>query len=126
MTEQNFTIISDFSRSGGTVVASGAINATGQDVVISETEDNFAFTGGTFTVFHAAVRSKDFSNEKNCTGGFRETGRYVISSATGQYAGITGSGKYQAVGSFVNGCQGQTPTGTITIAAQGSINLPSS
>jgi hypothetical protein len=124
LTEQNFTITSDFSRSGGTVVASGAINATGQDVVVSETQDNFTFPGGTLTVFHAAVRSKDFSNEKNCTGGFRETGRYVISSATGQYAGITGSGEYRASGTFVNGCEGQTPTGTITITAQGSINLP--
>jgi hypothetical protein len=124
LTEQNFTITSDFSRSGGTVAASGAINATGQDVVVSETQDNFIFPGGTLTVFHAAVRSKDFSNEKNCTGGFRESGRYVVSSATGQYAGINGSGEYQASGTFVNGCEGQTPTGTITITAQGSINLP--
>jgi hypothetical protein len=127
LTEQNFTITSDFSRdSGGPVVASGAINATGQDVVIGETEDNFVFPGGTLTVFHAPVRSKDFFNEQKCTGGFRESGRYVISSATGQYAGINGSGEYQAAGSFTNGCEGQTPTGTITITAQGSINLPSS
>jgi hypothetical protein len=126
LTEQNFTITSDFNRdSGGPVVASGAINATGQDVVVGETQDNFTFPGGTLTVFHAAVRSKDYSNDQNCTGGFRETGRYVISSATGQYAGMTGSGDYQAVGSYTNGCEGQTPTGTITITAHGSINLPS-
>ena len=128
LTEQNFAITSDFSdNGGGPVVASGdknAINATGQDVVVSDTEDQFIFPNGTLTVFHAPVRSKDDFNEKTCTGSFRETGRYVISSATGQYAGFTGSGEYRASGRFENGCEGQTPTGTYTITAQGSINLP--
>ena len=125
LTEQDFTLTSDISQeSGGTVVASGAINATGEDVVISDTEDHFVFPDGTLTVFHASVRSKDHFNEEECTGSFREFGRYVISSGTGQYEGFTGSGEYRAEGSFENGCENQTPTGTVTVTAHGSINLP--
>ena len=125
ITKQDFTLTSDINEEGGTVVASGAINATGDDVVISDTEDHFVFPDGTLTVFHAPVRSKEHFNEKKCTGSFREFGRYVISSGTGQYEGFTGSGEYRAEGSFENGCEGQTPTGTITVTARGSINLPS-
>ena len=124
VTKQNFTLTSDFSEEGGgTVVASGAINATGEDVVISDTQDQFIFPDGTLTVIHAPVRSKDHFNEKKCTGSFRETGTYVISEGTGQYEGVTGSGGYRVVGRFEDGCQ-EIPTGTITITARGSINLP--
>jgi hypothetical protein len=56
---------------------------------------------------------------------FRETGTYVISEGTGQYAGVTGSGSYRVVGRVHDGCEG-TPTGTFTITARGSINLPNS
>jgi hypothetical protein len=123
--EQDFTLTSDITQeSGGTVVASGAINATGEDVVISDTEDHFIFPDGTLTVFHAPVRSKEHFDEEECTGSFFETGRYVISSGTGQYEGFNGSGEYRAFGSFENGCEGQTPTGSVEVTAQGSINLP--
>jgi hypothetical protein len=126
VTRQDFSLTSDIiEEGGGTVVASGAINATGEDVVISDTEDHFIFPDGTLTVFHAPVRSKEHFNEKKCTGSFRETGRYVISAGTGQYEGVTGSGEYRAVGRFENACEGQTPTGTFTITARGSINFPS-
>jgi hypothetical protein len=126
ITRQDFTLTSEISEEGGgTVVASGAINATGEDVVVSDTEDHFVFPDGTLTVFHAPVRTKEHFDEEECTGSFRETGRYVISSGTGQYEGVTASGEYRAVGRFENGCEGQTPTGTITINARGSINLPS-
>ena len=123
LTKQSFTLTQDINGVGGTVVASGAINATGQDVVISDTEDQFVFPDGTLTVIHAPVRTKDRFNEKKCTGTFRETGRYVISEGTGADAGITGSGDYRVVGRFTNGCVG-TPIGTVTITARGSVNLP--
>ena len=71
------------------------------------------------------MRSKDHFNDKKCTGKFRETGTYIISAGTDAYAGITGSGDYTAVGSIANGCVG-TPTGSVTITASGSINLPTS
>ena len=78
-TRQNFTLTSDISEEGGgTVVASGAINATGEDVVISDTEDLFVFPDGTLTVFHAPERTSEHFNERRCTVTFRETGTYVI------------------------------------------------
>jgi len=125
LTKQSFTLTQDINGVGGTVVASGAINATGQDVVVSDTEDQFVFPDGTLTVVHVPVRSKDHFNDKKCTGRFRETGTYIISAGTGAYAGITGSGDYRAVGSIANGCVG-TPTGSVTITACGSVNLPAS
>jgi hypothetical protein len=125
VTKQDFTLTADINQEGGgTVVASGAINATGEDVVISDTEDRFVFPAGTLTVTHAAVRSKDHFKDKQCSGSFRETGRYVITEGSGAYAGASGSGTYRVVARFQGDCQGP-PTGTVTITARGSINLPS-
>jgi hypothetical protein len=123
LTKQNFTLTSDnIEVPGGTVVASGAINATGEDVAISDTEDQFVFPDGTLTIVHARVRGKEDFNPNTCTGTFRETGDYVISEGTGQYEGVTGSGTYRLVGQ-THGCSGP-PTGSLTITARGSINLP--
>ena len=126
VTKQAFKLTADISEEGGgPVVASGAINATGEDVVISDTVDEFVFPDGTLTIVHAPVRSKEHFNDKKCTGSFRETGTYVISEGTGLYEGVTGSGRYRAAGRFEDGCEG-LPTGTFTITARGSINLPTS
>jgi hypothetical protein len=123
VTKQNFTINSDISEEGGgTVVASGAINATGDDVVISDTEDQFVFPDGTLTIIHVPVRANEHFNDKKCTGSFREAGNYVISEGTGAYEGVTGSGDYRVVGRIENGCA-DIPTGTLTVTARGSINL---
>ena len=84
LTKQNFTLTSDNPElPGGTVVASGAINATGEDVAISDTVDQFVFPDGTLTIVHARVRGKEDFNPNTCTGTFRETGDYVISEGTG-------------------------------------------
>ena len=124
LTKQNFTLTtSDINTPGGTVVATGAINATGEDIVLSDTVDQFVFPDGTLTVIHAPVRANEHFNDKKCTGRFRETGTYVISAGTGLYEGVTGSGDYRAVGSIEDGCTGPG-TGTLTITARGSINLP--
>jgi hypothetical protein len=123
LTEQSFSVTADISG-GGTVVATGAINAEGQDVVVSDTQDNFVFPDGTLTVYHAVVRSKDRFDQEECTDSFWETGRYVISSGTGQYEGFSGSGEYRAAGHVENACEGQTPTGGYKVWARGSINLP--
>lgn len=124
ITRQNFTLTSDISEEGGgTVVASGAINATGDDVVVSDTEDQFVFPNGTLTVIHAPVRSNEHFSDKTCKGSFRETGRYVINEGTGQYEGVTGSGTYRVVGRIQDGCS-DPPEGSFTITARGSINLP--
>ncbi len=124
LTKQGFVLTStDINTPGGTVVAKGAINATGQDVVISDTEDQFVFPDGTLTVIHAPVRTHDHFNDKKCSGTFRESGTYVISAGTDQYEGVTGSGNYRVVGTVEGGCNGPD-TGTLTITARGSINLP--
>ena len=47
------------------------------------------------TVFHAPERTKEHFDEEDCTRTFRETGRYVISSGTDQYEGVTGRGEYR-------------------------------
>jgi hypothetical protein len=124
LTKQNFTLTSDIiEEDGGTVVASGAINATGEDVVISDTEDQFVFPDGTLTVIHAPVRGNDHFNDKKCSGSFSETGTYVISDGTGQYEGVTGSGTYRVQARIQDSCT-ETPSGTFTITARGSVNLP--
>ena len=124
LTKQNFTLTSDdIEEPGGTVVASGAINAVGEDVVVSDTEDLFVFPDGTLTIIHAPVRGNDHFNEHNCKGWFKESGTYVISEGTGEYEGMTGGGTYRAVGRFESDCQ-SAPMGTLTITAKGSINLP--
>ena len=86
LTKQNFTLTSDnIEIPGGTVVASGAINATGEDVAISDTEDQFVLPDGTLTIVHARVRGKEDFNPNTCTGTIREAGDYVISQGTGHY-----------------------------------------
>jgi hypothetical protein len=126
LTKQNFTLTTDnIEEGGGTVVASGAINATGDDVVISDTEDLFVFPDGTLTIIHASVRGKGHFHEQQCFGTFHETGTYVISEGTGQYEGVTGSGSYRVDGRIEDGCA-EPPTGTLTITARGSVNLPNS
>ena len=62
LTKQNFTLTSDnIEGPGGTVVASGAINATGEDVAISDTEDQFVFPDGTLTIVHAPCEARKTS-----------------------------------------------------------------
>ena len=72
VTRQSFTLTSDINEPGGTVVASGAINATGDDIVISDTEDQFVFPEGTLTVVHAPVRTHERFDERRCTVTIRE------------------------------------------------------
>ena len=123
LTKQNFTLTSDnIEVPGGTVVASGAINATGEDVAISDTEDQFVFPDGTLTIVHARVRGKEHFNPNTCTGTFRETGDYVISEGT---ASTKASPAAAPTGSS------DTPMAVValrraafTITARGSINLP--
>jgi hypothetical protein len=119
---QNFTITFDITEDVGTVVASGAINATGQDIA-GDTVDQFVFPDGTLTVAHAPVHYNEHFNAKKCTLTFHETGNYVISSGTGAYEGVSGSGRYRAVGNFEDAC-GDSPTGSYTVTARGTVNLP--
>jgi hypothetical protein len=120
---ESFTQTSDIaSEGGGPVTASGVINDTGTDIVISDTEDLFDFgANGTITVFHAPLHSVDHFSEKKCTFSFTEKGTYVLGNGTGEWAGYTGSGRYTVRGSATNACS-DTPTGTVTINASGPIS----
>ena len=99
-TRQNFTITVDATEETGTVVASGAINATGEDVVIGATADHFVFPDGTLTVFHAPMHYTEQFNAKRCTLTFHETGNYVISSGPGAYEWPAGT-RHAVGGAYV-------------------------
>jgi hypothetical protein len=119
---ETFTLTADINDEGGPVTASGVINATGTDIVVSDTEDTFDFGArGQVTVFHSPLRTRDHFNEKRCSFTFTETGTYVFGNGTGEWAGYNGSGRYVVRGHAVNACSG-TPVGTITIRASGPIN----
>ena len=121
---QQFALTSSITEEGGTVVASGFFNETGQDIVVSDTEDTFVFPSGQITVNHSALRSHDKFDEKKCTFSFTEQGVYVFGGGTGAWEGYNGSGKYTVEASGTNACTGP-PVGTVTITAKGPINPPS-
>ncbi len=119
--KESFSLTGDINVPGGTVVAAGVINATGTDIVVSDTEDLFDFgAAGTVTVFHSPLHSTEHFNEKKCTFRFREKGVYVFGNGTGEWAGYSGSGRYTVTGSATNAC-GDEPVGTLTIKASGPI-----
>jgi hypothetical protein len=118
---ESFSLTGDINVPGGTVVATGVINATGTDIVVSDTEDLFDFgAAGTITVFHSPLHSTDHFSQKKCTFSFMEKGTYVFGNGTSQWAGYSGSGRYTVVGSATNAC-GEEPVGTVTINASGPI-----
>ncbi len=123
---ETFISTQDINTPGGPVVASGVINDTGTDQVVSDTEDIFDFgANGQVTVFHSPRHQNQRVNQKKCSFTFTEKGTYVFGNGTGEWANYNGSGKYTASGRAVNACNG-TPVGTLTIDAHGPINLSTS
>jgi hypothetical protein len=123
---ESFVSTADINAEGGPVTAKGVINDTGQDIVVSDTQDTFDFgANGQITVFHSPVREREHSSTKKCSFSFTEKGTYVFGNGTGEWANYNGSGKYTAQGHAVNACNG-TPVGTVTITAKGPINLSTS
>jgi hypothetical protein len=119
---ESFSQTIDINASGGPVTASGVINDTGTDIVVSDTQDTFDFGArGQITVFHSPRHSVQHFSEKKCSFSFTERGTYVFGNGTGEWAGYNGSGRYTAHGSAVNACNGM-PRGTLTINASGPIN----
>jgi hypothetical protein len=124
---ETFTSTFDInSNGGGPVTATGVINATGTDIVISPTEDLFDFgAAGQITVFHSPLHSVDHFSQKKCSFSFTEKGTYVFGNGTGEFAAYSGSGRYTSAGSATNACD-DTPVGTVTINASGPISPVSS
>ena len=118
---ESFTSTQDINVPGGTVVASGVINAVGQDIVISGTEDTFVFPNGQITVLHSPRHDNQKVNTNKCTFSFSKHGTYTFGSGTGDWALYSGSGKYSVAGSATDACTGPG-VGTVTITASGVIS----
>jgi hypothetical protein len=119
---ESFTATQSFTSEGGPVTASGVINATGTDVVVSPTEDLFDFgAAGTITVLHSPIASAVQFNEHTCTVMIHETGRYTFGNGTGAFADYSGSGTYRVSGTGTDACSETGPVGTISISAKGPI-----
>jgi hypothetical protein len=120
---ETFTLSADINSEGGTVTATGVIDAVGNDISVTDTQDTFDFGGaGQITVFHSVLRRHHHLNKHNCTAGFTETGTYVFGNGTGQWAGYNGSGTYTAKARLTDAC-GDNPVGTVTLTGTGPINL---
>jgi len=123
--KESFVSVQDINVAGGPVQATGLINDSGQDIVVSDTQDTFVFSNGQITVFHSPRHSHERFRQKNgvCTFNFTERGTYVFGNGTGDWAGYNGSGSYVVKGSGTSLCN-QPPVGTLTITASGPINAP--
>jgi hypothetical protein len=121
---ESFTLTADLtSEGGGPVTASGVINDTGTDIVVTDTEDTFDFgASGQITVFHSPLNQREHFNEETCEFRFVEEGVYVFGNGTGDWAGYNGSGRYRVEGHATDACDGPG-VGTYTITAKGPINL---
>jgi hypothetical protein len=120
---ESFTLTNDINAEGGPVTASGAINDTGVDIVVTDTEDTFDFgANGQISVFHSPLQQRQQFNEETCTFRFVEEGVYVFGNGTGEWANYNGSGRYRVEGQATDACDGPG-VGTFTITAKGPINL---
>ena len=124
-TEMFISVQNITDNGGGPVTASGVINDTGTDIVVSDNEDTFDFgANGHITVFHSARSSHEHLNKHTCVFTFTERGTYVFGNGTGEWAGYNGSGRYTVEGRVTDACEGGSFTGTLTIRASGPINHP--
>lgn len=132
---QQFTITDDFSAGASTLVASGAINATGIDVETGSKEagrtnhstDDFVFEDGTIHLRVMGVDSSTF-DPATCTATVSEGGNFLITGGDGAYAGIRGSGHFTVRGTIQfeqteDGCNFDSAAGTVTVHAEGTVKL---
>ena len=116
------------SNTGGTVYASGPISGSGRDKVLGQNADKFIFAKGSVLVSHSATSQNQSFDPRTCLGQFTESGTYSLSSGTGAYKGVTGSGTYSARGTTrqqrtASGCVGK-PTSRYFVKASGWTKLP--
>jgi hypothetical protein len=112
-------------------IATGAFTAGGT-AVLPAGKGTLRFGGGTIKVtVKLKGAPKTTSNLKACVYTFAESGTYTIVSGTGDYAGITGSGKFTlkgtAVGPIVKGkcsTKANTVGSQAIITASGPVSLP--
>ena len=120
---QHFLAVSTGGNGGeATLIARGPITAVGTATPTSDVTDVFAFPDGSIDVTHTPRSSKDSFDEATCTGSFTERGTYEVTGGAGDFAGASGQGTYEVVGTVV-GCDPEAePTAfSFTIDAHGPI-----
>lgn len=122
----------------GVVTARGAIDAVG--LVSEENTLNpdgsfhgmlrFVFPLGSVTAPFTGMVTEVEVDPATCTGRFATVGRFTIASATGAYAGASGSGQFSERGTFnavpsSSGCSPTLQVRTLLVTeATGSVTLP--
>jgi len=123
---QRFTISG--SNNSGRVYATGPISGSGRDIVMGQELDKFVFAKGSVLVSHHATSMNDNFDPRSCMDRFTESGTYSLSSGTGAYKGVTGSGTYTAKGvargrRTANGCS-MNAKARYLVKASGWTKLP--
>jgi hypothetical protein len=77
-----------------TVIATGGFTAGGTDTVTGNLTDTFNFPGGTFKITHSKGHGSQSFDPHSCLFQLRQRGTYTLSNGTGQFAGISGHGRY--------------------------------
>lgn len=122
---QRFSI--SISGTSGPVYASGPISGSGTDIEFNRGRragtDKFVFPAGNVFVSHNATSQNQSFDPRSCLTQFTESGTYQLTSGTGAYRGVTGSGTYSARGTS-RGCDPKTATSRFFITASGWTSLP--
>jgi hypothetical protein len=127
---EHFQIVgTSLSGTRNKVVAYGVFNASGTDRAVSNTKDVFIFPRGSFLVRHHATRTRQHFSKVTCAGTIFERGVYTISRGRGQYAGISGHGRYRVRVLIVtrhtaSGCSKRPIAVQAIVRAQGPVRLP--
>jgi len=74
-------------------IATGVFTAGGVDITRSATTDIFKFPVGTIYITHHSVHHTIAFNRRTCLFTGTDYGTYKLTGGTGEYAGISGSGK---------------------------------
>jgi hypothetical protein len=93
-TEQFQLMTTSATSSTPSIIAHGVFTAAGVDHEGAKNVDTFVFPGGSFKVTHSNGGAP-VVNQKTCLVTLNQQGTYKLSGGTGQYAGISGSGKFQ-------------------------------
>ncbi len=93
-TEQFQVMSTSATSSTSSIIARGVFTAGGVDHSGNKV-DTAVFPGGSFKIAHSKGTGSQSFNPKTCLMTISRHGTYKLSGGTGQYAGISGSGKYQ-------------------------------
>lgn len=123
---QSFTLVGTDTNT--TVIANGPIFGVGQDIETSDTTDMFVFANGTINVSHPETSDNSTFNDVACLGTDRFAGTFTLTSGTGAFAGVSGSGTYTGHVLFVADRSGteclDSGTSFVVVNASGTATTP--